>query len=459
LYGWRNYAPWINGNNRSFSSNPINNIGGTNPWGTSGGFNRDTTNIETTAWCLVIAFDMVLPDAQGFRRLFSAASYADTSVLVSGSTDYNATRAIVLGKTSSGGNTVVLRMNGTDARTFTCDTRTRAPNILGIRYTADGTIDTWLNGVKVSTTGGPTPAQGRWIFNRITLGNDFANGNFWNGSIPYAMMWHDTIPSTTEMETICQALSAEAIGSDLIETATTKTAVFKNSTSWLVPQGVTSVKVVAVGGGGGGATYAGGGGGGGAVVTSNALAVTPGTWLNVTVGAGGAGRVGGGGVIVGAGAAGGTTFLGPQSTPLISAAGGTGGLAPALAGGTSGNGFAGGAGNPNGTAGGGGGGQGGSGTQGPINVGGNGGIGVQNTLLQSLGYNYGWVAAGGAGSCNQGYSVGTAQRTGGTARVAWHGGDGAANTGSGGGGGAYDSGFSFFGGNGAAGILVIQWDK
>jgi uncharacterized repeat protein (TIGR02543 family) len=60
------------------------------------------------------------------------------------------------------------------------------------------------------------------------------------------------------------------------------------SGTWTVPAGVASLKVLVVGGGGGGQYYGGGGGGGG-VYSTTSYAVTAGSSVTVTVGAGGAG--------------------------------------------------------------------------------------------------------------------------------------------------------------------------
>ena len=66
------------------------------------------------------------------------------------------------------------------------------------------------------------------------------------------------------------------------------------SYSWTVPDGVTSIEVVATGGGGGGNTFSYGGGNGGVVTAT--LSVTSGNTLTLFVGAGGiAGNAGGGG--------------------------------------------------------------------------------------------------------------------------------------------------------------------
>jgi len=74
-----------------------------------------------------------------------------------------------------------------------------------------------------------------------------------------------------------------------------KSDTYTGSTSWTVPQGVTSISVTVVGGGGGGGGgtekgngYGGGGGGGGAV-SYGTLAVSPGNVVSISVGSGGNG--------------------------------------------------------------------------------------------------------------------------------------------------------------------------
>jgi hypothetical protein len=94
------------------------------------------------------------------------------------------------------------------------------------------------------------------------------------------------------------------------------------SYTWTVPAGVTSVAIAAIGGGGGGAqNVSGGSGGAGADLDYvNAVSVTPGQQLSVTVGAGGA---------TGAdfGATGGNSYVTLPGTnvPTVFAAGGVGG--------------------------------------------------------------------------------------------------------------------------------------
>jgi hypothetical protein len=68
--------------------------------------------------------------------------------------------------------------------------------------------------------------------------------------------------------------------------ATNLTSEPWTSGSWSVPVGVTSLQVLVVGGGGSG-MWQGGGGGGGGFYGTTGLGVTPGTEINVTVGAGG----------------------------------------------------------------------------------------------------------------------------------------------------------------------------
>ena len=97
------------------------------------------------------------------------------------------------------------------------------------------------------------------------------------------------------------------------------TLVLTSSQTWIVPAGVSRIKVTVVGGGGGAAgdSYAqtgqAGGGGGAAIKT---MAVTPGTGYDVTIGAGGSKGA--------TGASGGTSsFVGTGAT--VSATGGAGG--------------------------------------------------------------------------------------------------------------------------------------
>lgn len=123
--------------------------------------------------------------------------------------------------------------------------------------------------------------------------------------------------------------------------AQTRTVTLTTGTSWTPPCGVTSITVQAWGGGGGGAgdgatTASTGGGGGSGAYRTGTLAVTPGTAVAYTLGAGGAGGCGGGG---GCAAAGGPGANGTATTiGTISAGGGSGGAANNGAGGAGGTG-------------------------------------------------------------------------------------------------------------------------
>lgn len=92
--------------------------------------------------------------------------------------------------------------------------------------------------------------------------------------------------------------------------------------TWTCPTGVTSISMVGVGGGGGGQQQASGGsgGGGGWIDYTNNYTVVPGTQYTVVVGTGGSPGTG-------AGNNGGATYFvdSAASTPVIYAAGGTGG--------------------------------------------------------------------------------------------------------------------------------------
>jgi hypothetical protein len=96
---------------------------------------------------------------------------------------------------------------------------------------------------------------------------------------------------------------------------------FTSSSTFVVPNGVTRVKVRMCGGGGGGGAGAnnqGGGGGGAGGYAENVFPVTPGQSIAVTIGVGGNGGVSGGA----ASGNGGTTSFGA----LMSATGGNGGV-------------------------------------------------------------------------------------------------------------------------------------
>lgn len=229
---------------------------------------------------------------------------------------------------------------------------------------------------------------------------------------------------------------------------TTVTFTTVETTTWIAPDGVTTVEylVVAGGGGSGGGydTGAGGGGGGGMVLTGT-LSVTPGTSYTVTVGDGGT--------------AGTVNRLVPTETSggagensvfaSVTSLGGSGGFGSRLpSGGNNGSGgaaainpsTASGGGRGGGSVGGGGGGGGssGAGTNKSGTTAGEGGAGTANSLSGSS-INYGVGGNGGTGGTTNAAVAGTANR-----------GNGAR-----GGGGA--SGAQSQGAKGGSGIVIIQY--
>lgn len=188
-------------------------------------------------------------------------------------------------------------------------------------------------------------------------------------------------------------------------------SVFTSSGSFTVPAGVRALRVRAVGGGGGGAgcaTGQAGGCGGAGGYAEGIYAVTPGQSIAVVIGAGGTGGATGSNP----GTWGGTTSFGA----FLSATGGVGGT-------NTGAQWSGGAG---GTA-----------TGGAINI-------------------VGSYGADGAGSVPSVNGLGGASLFGGAGRAARGGGTPAVATGYGsGGGGAYDT--AAAGGNGAPGIVIIEY--
>ena len=119
---------------------------------------------------------------------------------------------------------------------------------------------------------------------------------------------------------------------------------FTSSQNWVVPIGVSRIKIITLGGGGGGgggysSTYTGGGGGSGGIAYAEA-AVNPGDVLSIQIGAGGAGGTGGSSPT--AGGSGGNTEVYDNnfstSYPITGAGGGGGGgAASSSANGTNGS--------------------------------------------------------------------------------------------------------------------------
>jgi hypothetical protein len=200
-----------------------------------------------------------------------------------------------------------------------------------------------------------------------------------------------------------------------------RSQIFTSSGTFTVPTGVTAVKVTVVGGGGMGSSVsnyqAGGGGGGGGAAVEWITGLTPAGTVTVTVGAGG----------TTGSTTGGTSSFGSY----VSASGGSGGTAGAPgsggAGGTGGSGGQTGDLNADGASG-----SNGVGGGCCVPTGGRGGI----PALTMAALSYGYGGAGGATLAN-----------------------GSAGTGYGGGGGgaAVNTNQSRTGGNGAPGVVIVEW--
>ena len=194
-------------------------------------------------------------------------------------------------------------------------------------------------------------------------------------------------------------ISNTLIGAD-VTPVTKGQQLFESSTSWVVPENVTSVCAVLVGGGAG---SAGGPGKGGSLRWINFLEVTPGETLTVTVG--GAGdrsriRRGGTDLIVAAGATDGTS----TSLSTENVGGGDGGAAGSNDTGSTGVGYGGcgGAGGYSGNGGKGGNGSGSAGANGSGGAGGGGGAGRRAYEESGNGGLGGGVGLYGEGSSGEG---------------------------------------------------------
>lgn len=262
------------------------------------------------------------------------------------------------------------------------------------------------------------------------------------------------------------------VGNDRVHT-------FLTSDNFVVPAGVTSVRILAVGGGGGGGAgrypldsgRPGGGGGAGRYLYNAAFTVTPGASISVVVGAGGAGATdvddsdaGTGGLVggnstfstltaLGGGGGGGhhRTNSSPWDVPADQGGSGGGGSNGSV--GASANATNGGLGNAGGNgvsgtnaAGGGGGGSGGTGGNGNSTTGaaGPGGIGTANNIRADINVTY---ATGGAGSHSQNAGhIGAA-----AAANTGNGGEGSYQGGTSGGNGVTPA------GNGGSGIVIVRY--
>jgi hypothetical protein len=192
---------------------------------------------------------------------------------------------------------------------------------------------------------------------------------------------------------------------------------FATNGSFVVPQGVTRLRVRAFGGGGGGGGNTGsggGGGGGGGGYAEGIFAVGPGQVIAVAVGAaGGAGGNAGGSAAANSGGNGGASSFGV----FLSAAGGLGGQGS----------MAGGQGNS---------GAGGSGSGGAVNMVGSGGNAGHNAGASGFGGRGGAAAAGGGGGAGS---------------------SGLPSAGGFPGGGGAGGGGNFGGAAGAAGLVIVEY--
>ena len=232
----------------------------------------------------------------------------------------------------------------------------------------------------------------------------------WDGTNYRAKTFGPTIVANASAANQAVALEQLFIGN--------RKAVFTANGTWTVPSYVSTIWVsgCAGGGGGGGGAFSvsgGNGGGAGQSTIKQAISVTGGHSLSITIGGGGAN----GGTGNTAGTAGGNTVLGDStaSTTLLTLAGGGGGSA----------------------------GGSGSSTTNAANSAGASGYPAGGNGAIINGYSYGGSGGsspfGGGGAASQSIGQGTAQNASGY------------GSGGGGGGGAVD------GGNGAPGFFVIEW--
>jgi hypothetical protein len=269
-----------------------------------------------------------------------------------------------------------------------------------------------------------------------------------------------TAPTTSNPKAYFEAVAYEGNGTTKTVTGNTYIETFTESTTWTVPDNVTSVEYLVVGGGGGGGN---GGGGGGGFVTGD-LAISTST-ITVTVGAGGAGGVGSAGSNGEDSVFGSITALGgggggdTSSAGLDGGSGGGAGLNSTTAGsGTVGQGNDGGVSFAPawaGAAGGGGAGAvGGNGSNtgaAGSRVDGSGGAGLASTISGS---SVTYAGGGGGGSSTFGTAGSGGSGGGGAGSVGATGTSGTANTGGGGGGAAGGT-----GGAGGSGIVIIKYEK
>ena len=260
----------------------------------------------------------------------------------------------------------------------------------------------------------------------------------WDGTNWLASTFGQTVVAPATEDNQAPQLSQLFVGN--------RKAVFTSNGTWPVPDFVDTIWVSGCaggaggggGGGGGDTNYNGSGGGGGGAGQSTikqAISVTGGHTLSITIGAGGAGGTVSDQAAGGSGGDGGNTVLtdSTSSTTLLTLTGGTGGT----------GGIVGDAGNSAGGAG---------GTGYPSGGWGSDGCGTaNNTTATALG-GVGASSPFGGGGCPG--RAGSAAGMSGTDAFGYGGGGGGGGGDYGGGTGSYPGGA---GGNGAPGFLVIEW--
>lgn len=254
-------------------------------------------------------------------------------------------------------------------------------------------------------------------------------GNYWQGKIGNTSIYNKALTNAE----ILQNYNNTKLLYNIVE--------FKSvgSTTWTVPDGVTSIEYLVVGGGGGGANgydNAGGGGGGGGMVLTGELAVTPGSALNIRVGDGGVG--GANSRLNNAGNTGENSLF--HTITALGGGGGFGSRTTATAGASqtgSNTAPGGGGGSQGGNGGKGGGGSTGSGSSNSGTIGGAGGPGF-TSIISGLSVEYG---TGGAGANSGVQNAGV---------------NGNENTGNGGRAGGAAASFSTAGGKGGSGVVILK---
>jgi hypothetical protein len=345
-------------------------------------------------------------------------------------------------------NPISVNSGGTSTVTFTASEATSTFELADISATL-GTLSNFqtVSSTSYTATFTASPSVGGAAAVSVALGSfTDAAGNASAAVTPFEITVNNTSASSGGR------VAALSSGTNyIVERFTTV-----GTSSWVVPQGVTSVEYLVIAGGGGGAgghgtAHGGGGGGAGGYRTATLSGLSAGTSYTVTVGAGGSGGTGRnigargnnsvfGSITSSGGGGGGAYYIAPT---LGGSGGGAGASTDNITGasGTAGQGFAGGN-TPTQdftTNGAGGGGSGGAGTN---------------------GVNNGAIAAGGIGTASSitGTSVTRAAGgAGGLGTTSAAGASGSDNSGNGGGGGSAVAGVEGAGGAGGSGIVIIRY--